>query len=123
MRREFAEFRKPVAVMVVGLPVAVGLIEGQSATIVMSHDGCVGPHHLLPGAAADLREGVAHLKGVGFGVFGDDIDGSSHGIGTEESRASTPHHLDTFNHGSRHLLKAINPSERTHHGTAVDQNL
>ena len=50
----------------------------------MPHNRGIGTHVVLPRIAADERQSVAHLEGIGLGVLGDDIDGAAHGICTEE---------------------------------------
>ena len=70
--------------MVILLSVAVCLIEGETAGVVIAYERSIGSHIVLPCLAANRSEGIAYFKAVVFRVFRDDVYCATHGIGSEE---------------------------------------
>ena len=120
---QLAQFGETVTVAVVRIAVAVAFVEGDSIGIVFGHQRDVPAHVLLPRLAVHIGEHARYLEGVVDGVFGDDIDGSAHGIGAEQRRTAAAHYLYPFNHIHRYLLQAVHSAQRADDGTAVNQDL
>ena len=120
---ELAQFRESVAIAVVGVTVAVGLIECNAVGVVFCHQRDIAVHHLLPAPFIRSGERRAKLEGVVDGVFGDDVDCTSNGIGAEEGRPTSAHHLYAFNHVGGYLLQSIHPAQGADDWTAIDKDL
>ena len=120
---QFTQFRETVAVGIVRIAVAVRLVEGDAIRIIRRHQRGIGTHVLLPHLSVEVRHGRRYLKRIVHRVFGDDVDGSAHGICPEQRRAAATHHLYALNHVGRNLLQSVHARQRTHHRTAVYQNL
>ena len=120
---QLAQFRESVAVAVVRIAVAVAFVQGDAIRVVLGHERYVGTHVLLPRLSVHVGEGARHLERVADGVFRDDVDGASHGIGPEQGRTSSAHHLDTLYHVDRYLFEPIHPAQCADDGPAVDEYL
>ena len=91
--------------------------------MLLIHHRHIGPHILLPGLSTHHRQVVVYLERIVDRVFGDDIDGSAHGIGPKKGRSSSAHHLYPLYHRHGYLLQTIHSRQGTHHRTAVDEYL
>ena len=104
---ELTDFGKAVAIHIVRIAVAVGFVHGNAVFMIVRNQGYIGSHVLFPALSFDTRQGTANLERVVYRVFGDDVDGSAHGIGTEERRSTATDHFNAFYHVGRYLFQAI----------------
>ena len=120
---QLAQLGKAIAIAVVGVAVAVTLIKGNAVRVIFGNQRHIATHILLPGLAVHIGEHARYLKGIVDGVFGYNIDSSSHSIGAKQGRASATHHFYPFNHVHGDLLQSVHTAQCTDDGTAVYQYL
>ncbi len=120
---QLSQFGEAVAIAVVWVTVAVTLIKGDAVRIVFGNQRHIATHILLPGLAVHIGEHARYLERIVDGVFGYDVDGASHGIGSKQGRASATHHFHPFNHVHGDLFQSVHPAQCADDGTAVYQYL
>ena len=120
---QFSQFGKSVSIGIIRITVAICLIKGNTVTIILGYQRDISPHVLFPRLTVHVRHHTGYLKRVADRIFCDNINRSSHSIGTKQSRPATTHDFYPLDHIYRNLFQSIHPGKGTDNRTAIYQYL
>ena len=117
------DLRETVIVAVVCVAVADHTEDICSCAVVVRYECGVERGRDIGQSALHYARGIRQREQVALRLLGDDIHHTRDGIRAEESRTSTTHNLDTFDHTCGQLLQTINACQRREDRAAIQQNL
>ena len=95
----------------------------RSSTIVIADERAVKAKVIVQILKSREAHALVEGEAIALWFLGDDVDDPSDGRRAKECRSSTTYDFDTLDHIGWDLLQAIDTSQSTHDGAAVNKDL